>query len=232
MCLFDNQLYKQVDGTLMGSCVSPTLAEIFMIHHETSWLDNRPLSPRSVLCKRHVDDTFLLFRSKDHIVQFLNCLNFQHPLIKFTHDVEVNNCLSVLDVKLEKLDNTFETGLFRKDTFTGLSTEYNNAVPNRHKLTLIQCLFTRAFRICSSFYRFSTETTFLRNYFKQNGFPFSLVKNAINLITDIYSDLIGGKKSINCCIHFISHKTNSLIKNSMRDIVSKNHPHFNLRLDH
>ena len=78
-----------------------------------------------------MDDTFLLFRLIDHLVPFLSYLNSLHPLIKFTHDVEVDNCLLFLDVKVDKLDNTFETGLFRKDTFTGLSTKYNSAVPNR-----------------------------------------------------------------------------------------------------
>ena len=232
--LFDNQLYKQVDGAPMGGCVSPSLAEIFMKHHETIWLDNCPLSFRPVLYKRYVDDTFLLFRSRDHIVPFLNYLNSQHPLIKFTHDVEVNNCLSFLDVKVEKFDNTFGTGLYRKDTFTGLSTKYNSAVPNRYKFNLIQCLVTRAFRICSDFHKFSTETTFLRNYFQQNGFPCSLVNKAINLTADSLRTSIQipsvEKKSIYCCIPFISHKTNSFIKKSMRDIVSKNYPHLNLRL--
>ena len=123
--------------------------------------------------------------------------------------MEVNNCLSFLDVKVEKFDDTFETGLFRKDTFTGLSTEYNSAVPNRYKLNLIQCLVTRAFRICSSFHKFSTETTFLRKYFQQNGFPCSLVNKVLSLTTDSLRTPIQipsvEKKSIYCCIPFISH---------------------------
>ena len=87
-------------------------------------LDNCPLSFRPVLYKRYVDDTFLLFRLRDHIIRFLNHLNSQHPLINFTHYVEFNNCLPFLDVKVEKFDNMFETGWFRRDTFTGLSTKY------------------------------------------------------------------------------------------------------------
>ena len=35
--------------------------------------------------------------------------------------MEVDNCISFLDVKVERLAIAFETGLFRKDTFTGLS---------------------------------------------------------------------------------------------------------------
>ena len=35
------------------------------------------------------------------------------------------------------------------------------------------------------------------------------------------------KKSMYCCISFISQKTNSLIEKNLRDIISINHPHFN-----
>ena len=145
-----------------------------MKHHETIWLDNCPLSFRPVLYKLYLDDTLLLFRSRDHIVPFLNYLNSQHPLIKFSHDIEVNNWFLFLDVKVEKLDFTFETGLFRKDTFNGLSNKYNSAVPKRYKFNSIQYLVTRAFRTCSSSYKFSTET-FLRNNFQIDGFPCSLL---------------------------------------------------------
>ena len=61
--LFDEKLYKQVDGAPMGGCVSPTLAEIFLGHHESLWLDKCPPVFKPVLYRRYVDDTFLLFRS-------------------------------------------------------------------------------------------------------------------------------------------------------------------------
>ena len=95
----------------------------------------------------------LALKSPSNMVpSFLNYLYFQHPLTKFTHDVEVDNCISSLDVKVEKLLNTFETGLFRKNTFIGLLTMYRSAVPGRFKFNLIQRLVTRALRICSTFF--------------------------------------------------------------------------------
>ena len=36
-----------------------------------------------------------------------------------------DGCISFLDIKVVKVDQGFETGLFRIDAFTGLSSKYN-----------------------------------------------------------------------------------------------------------
>ena len=40
--IFDNILYKQVDGVAMGSPLGPTLANAFLCHYEKLWLDSCP----------------------------------------------------------------------------------------------------------------------------------------------------------------------------------------------
>ena len=40
--LFDGEYYQQIDGVAMGSPLGPTLANIFMCHHEESWLSQCP----------------------------------------------------------------------------------------------------------------------------------------------------------------------------------------------
>ena len=36
--IFDNKLYKQIDGVAMGSPLGPTLANAFVCHYEKIWL--------------------------------------------------------------------------------------------------------------------------------------------------------------------------------------------------
>ena len=36
--LFDQKYYSQIDGVAMESSLGPTLANIFLCHHETTWL--------------------------------------------------------------------------------------------------------------------------------------------------------------------------------------------------
>ena len=37
--IFDNKLYKQIDGVAMGSPLGPTLANAFLCHYEKIWLN-------------------------------------------------------------------------------------------------------------------------------------------------------------------------------------------------
>ena len=75
----------------MGSPLGPTFANIFLSYHEQIWLKNCPSEFKPVIYKRYFDDTFLLFRSKDHIEKFRCYLNCQHANIKFTTEIEENS---------------------------------------------------------------------------------------------------------------------------------------------
>ena len=54
----------------MGSPLGPTFGNIFLSYQQQIWLKNCPCEFKPVIYTRHVDDTFLLFQSKDHIGKF------------------------------------------------------------------------------------------------------------------------------------------------------------------
>ena len=54
----------------MGSPLGIKLANIFMCHFENIWLENRPAQFKSAVCRRSVDDTFLLFPSSEGAEKF------------------------------------------------------------------------------------------------------------------------------------------------------------------
>ena len=122
--LFNNALYKQIDGLGMGLPLSPTFANIFLCYHESIWLQDCPSDFKPVLYRRYVDDTFLLFRDPAHANLFLNYLNSKHQNISFTCEIENNNSLPFLDVNICRNSNKFDTKVFRKSTFTGLGTSF------------------------------------------------------------------------------------------------------------
>ena len=67
--LFDMEFYSQIDGVVVGSPLGPTLANVFLCHHEKKWLNDCPNNFKPVFYKRYVDDIFVLFKN-------LNMFNF------------------------------------------------------------------------------------------------------------------------------------------------------------
>ena len=110
--------YDQIDGVAMGSSLGPILADIFMSDFENKVFDtfdgNLPL-----LYKRYVDEFFLVFNGRDDCELFYEYINKQHPNIKFTLDIEENECLPFLDVLVSRsADGVVFTFLYRRDTFS------------------------------------------------------------------------------------------------------------------
>ena len=78
--------------------------------------------------RRFVDDTFLLFQSKDHVQKFRNYLNKQYKNITFTSEIEENRSLSFLDTKISRENNKFVTSVYCKPTFSGVFTNFESYI--------------------------------------------------------------------------------------------------------
>ena len=75
----------------MGPPLGPTLANAFLYHYEKEWLDRCPAEFKPKLCKRYVDDIFVMFRGN-----VKNCgdyMNTKHPNIRFTFEIEYQNII-------------------------------------------------------------------------------------------------------------------------------------------
>ena len=81
--LFDQKYYSQIDGVAMGSPLGPTLANIFLCYHETTWIKNCPKSFKPVYYKRYVDDIFVLFEKPEQVSRFVKCMNKRHKILNF-----------------------------------------------------------------------------------------------------------------------------------------------------
>ena len=137
------------------------------------------------------DPTTVSSRWNSYIKRFkmmliANYLNSQHSCIKFTVDIENNNQLNFLDVKITKTENSFQTSVFRKSTFSGLGLQFDSSIPHHFRTNIISCLIDRAFRICSTELAFTLEIKFLKQFFLGNNFPINFIdkcfKKTINFI--------------------------------------------------
>ena len=64
--IFDNKLYKQIDGVAMGSPSVPALTNAFPCHYEKIWPSQCLSQLKPAVYKRYVGDIFVLFKSKEH----------------------------------------------------------------------------------------------------------------------------------------------------------------------
>ena len=98
--IFNELLYKQIDGVAIGSPLGPTLANAFLCFHEKKWLEQCPEEFKPGYYRRYVDDIFVLFRSQDHLIKFRDYFNKRHPNMNFTFEQEKNGKLYFLDVEV------------------------------------------------------------------------------------------------------------------------------------
>ena len=85
-----------------------------MCHFENIWLENCLTQFKPVVYRRYVDDTFLLFRSTEHVEKFKKYINKQHKNISFPSEMEQNGSFSFLDIKMNRENNKFVTSVYQK----------------------------------------------------------------------------------------------------------------------
>ena len=134
-----------------------------------------------------MDDTFLLFNDSVDPTLFLHYLNNKHPNIRFTAEAETEGRISFLDISISKHNNSFNTSIFRKKTFTGLGTNYFSYIPMKFKISSISTLVHRAYHLSSSYINFHNEIKFLNTvnkflnklYQTNNNPPISVPKQKL-----------------------------------------------------
>ena len=168
----------------MGSPLGPSIANIFMCSLEQKYLNGCPSEFKPFLYRRYVDDTFCLFKHRDHIDKFLEYINNFHPNIKFTVDIEEENKLPFLDALVACDETGFSTSLYREKTFTGLYTDFSSLSPDKYKVNLVRILVFRAFHICSTYSNFHNELIRIKRILADNCFPRSIIDRVIKSILD------------------------------------------------
>ena len=176
---FNGKYYKQKDGVAMGSPLGPALANAFLAHYETLWLEECPLSFAPIFFARYVDDIFVLLRSGDHITRLAEYLSSRHPNIRFTYELENNNTLPFLDVNVFRDAGRFSSTVHRKSTFSGVYSNFGSFMPMIYKRGLVSTLLYRAYIISSSFQSLHKEIEDLKKIFRKNGYPTKFVDRCI-----------------------------------------------------
>uniref|UniRef100_A0A1B6C1X0 Reverse transcriptase domain-containing protein n=1 Tax=Clastoptera arizonana TaxID=38151 RepID=A0A1B6C1X0_9HEMI len=175
---FNNEFYEQIDGTAMGNCLSPFLANLFMSKFEENLKETLEYFPRVWI--RYVDDIFVVFNTKEYsLEEFYKNINEAHRYIKFDIEKEQNNSLPFLDILCIRNVNKIEFDIFRKQTNNNRYILNDSNHSFQHKIASFNSMVNRLLKIPLNNIRFKKEINVIKEIAKFNGFNVNMVDNLI-----------------------------------------------------
>ena len=112
--IFNGEFYQQIFGMAMGNPLSPLLSNLYMEFFEKRFLPNIINIPLKWF--RYVDDILTVLPAGIDVNDLLFNLNNQVPSIKFTLELEKDNCLPFLDVLIYREPFQCKFSIYRKHT--------------------------------------------------------------------------------------------------------------------
>ena len=134
---------------LIGSPVSPIVANLYMEYLEQKALSTAPHPPR-FWC-RYVDDTFVIHKEANK-QGFLQHINSVDPAIRFTvEDNKEDGSIPFLDTIVKpEVDGSLSIAVYRKPTHTDQYLQWDSNHHLSAKFSVIQTLSHRASIVCSN----------------------------------------------------------------------------------
>src|ERR1700759_1013753 len=91
----------------------------------------------------------------------MNYRNTRHSNMRFTYESESNDCIHFIGLTITHLTENnrhkYLTSVYRKSTSTSLFMNSNSFVSLMYRLSVVKCLVSRAFQLCSTWILFHVE---------------------------------------------------------------------------
>ena len=145
-------------------------------------------------------------------------------------ETENNSSLPFLDILVKKKNNnTLETSIYRKPTFSGLGVNFISQCYEKFKYNTFTSMFYRAFKLTSSYINFHEEIIYLKTFFQNNGYlnrDFNKsLRSFLNKQFAQRQKLIGPKKlDFYFKVPFLDNKTNEFLKSEINRIFNRYFP--------
>ncbi|XP_070573545.1 uncharacterized protein [Ptychodera flava] len=174
---FNNQYYRQISGTAMGTPFAVSYANIYMSWWMRKYYFTTPNCPE--VTDRFIDDLAALSTSSEKELHcFVNQLNMRHDKIKFTAEISKTS-IPFLDVRLYLMDNRLETDLYSKPTSSHRYLPPNSCHPPHIFRSIVYSGSLRIRRICSKPEWCDERLTEFARYLKLCGYRTKTIKQQI-----------------------------------------------------
>ena len=105
----------------------------------------------------HVDDIVVLFERPDHVKAFIDYMNSKNKNINFSFETEKDDQIPFLDINVFHKNGKFVTNVIRKETFSGVYTNFYSFIPLEQKFGMVYTLLDRCFCLISDMSKFHIE---------------------------------------------------------------------------
>ena len=168
--VFQGQHYQQMEGSAMGSPLSPIVANIFMENSEKEALETAPHPPS--LLKRYIDGTFVI-QETQYKNEFFHHINSLDDNIKFTAETtKADGSMPFLDTLVTpQSDGSLATTVYRKPTHTNQYLQWDSHHAISNKYSIISSLLHRAKDICSNQHLLEEEQTHIQRALSMCKYP-------------------------------------------------------------
>ena len=82
-------------------------------------------------------------------------------------------------MKILQENDKFVTSVFRKETFSGVYTNFISFIPLKYNFGLVHTLLNRCFNLSSDFLKFHHEVDKLKKILSKNAYPQNLIDKCI-----------------------------------------------------
>ena len=169
-----------------------------------------------------------LFCSKDLNNVFVDYMNSKHKNINFSFETEKDGQMSFLDVNVFRENGKFVTNVYRKETFTGVYTNFSSFIPLEHKFGLVYTLLHRCFCLVSDMSKFHFEIEKRKEILLSKGYSNKFIDKCISkFMNKLYIKkpvvLTVLKKQLYLVLHFMG-KMSALVKSGLVRSLHKRLP--------
>ena len=198
-CIFQHNIYLQIEGTAMGTPVATTYANLFLYGIETQIL---PIY-RPVYYKRYIDDIFAIYSDKVQAKRFIRAFNNLVPTIKL-EAVTIDRSGVMLDLSLKLNHNDNNEHDYVTHTLYQKPANIYQYIPyvSNHKSSVFTNFITQ--ELC----RFKLNCTYTHDYeLCMNLFTERLVARGydIDVITTCINDIPSRTELLTKLQHSLTH---------------------------
>ena len=167
--IFNGQMYRQKQGTAMGTRMAPNYAIIFMHYIQSNLLKKSTLKPKT--CLRFTDDIFMIWpHGIQTLTLFMDMINSHNPTIKFTYEYHTQEIpFWTQYYTRQKTTNCSLEHTTNQQTINSIYTSIQPILENKKNQSF--GLLIRSRRICSEEKYFEEEARNIIQQLKHRKYP-------------------------------------------------------------